>query len=62
MSRVTTYDVVDMNEYYQTICKHKNKTYQANEPDVNVKESYSCDDCGIELPLPEPDWDLMNKD
>ena len=51
-----------MNEYYQTLCEHKNKTYQSDEPDVNVKESYSCDDCGIELPLPEPDWDLMNKD
>jgi hypothetical protein len=22
MSRVTTYDVVDMSEYYQAICKH----------------------------------------
>ena len=55
MSRVTTYDVVDMNEYYQAICEHKEKTYQAREFETNVEESYSCDDCAKELPLPQED-------
>mgnify|MGYP001398180775 CR=1 FL=1 len=62
MGRVTTYDVVDMNEVYQAECEHENKTYQAHEPDVNVPESYSCDDCGKELDIPEPDWDEIGKE
>ena len=28
MSRVTTYDVVDMSEYYQAICKHEKQNKQ----------------------------------
>ena len=49
MSRVTTYDVVDMKEVYQSECEHKNTTYQPREYDTNVAESYSCDECGLEL-------------
>lgn len=40
-------------------CTHKNTTYQPFEHDTNVKESYSCDVCGKELELPEPDEDTM---
>jgi len=43
-------------------CKHEEKEYQAYEPDTNVPESYSCVDCGAEFDIPEPDWDLMNKE
>lgn len=43
-------------------CEHNNTTYQPAEWDTNTPESYSCDDCGEELELPEPDWDLMIKD
>ena len=40
-------------------CSHKNTTYQPFEHDTNVKESYSCDVCGKELELPEPDEHTM---
>ena len=40
-------------------CFHKNKEYQPAEPDNNVHESYNCEDCGAELPLPELDEDTM---
>jgi len=44
-----------MNEYYQAICEHKEKTYQSHEFETNAKESYSCNDCAKELPLPQED-------
>lgn len=44
------------------ICQHNNKTFQPAEPENNVQAMYYCADCGEELPLPEPDWDLMRKD
>lgn len=43
-------------------CEHPNKTYQPEERDTNIPESYTCDDCGEDLPIPEPDWDLQNKE
>ena len=44
-------------------CKHKKATYQPREYDTNVPESYTCDDCGAELELPdEPDWYLIKKE
>jgi hypothetical protein len=43
-------------------CNHEHKTYQAEERDTNVPESYTCDNCGKDLDIPEPDWDLMNKE
>ena len=30
--------------------------------DTNIPESYNCEDCGAELEIPEPDWDLMYKE
>ena len=49
-------------EKYKDICDHKNKFYQPEETDTNIPESYTCDDCGKEFDIPEPDWDLMNKE
>ena len=44
-------------------CSHKNAFYQPNEPENNVNESYSCDDCGEELEMPvyDPDLDRDNE-
>ena len=38
-------------------CEHTNRHYQPAEEDTNVHESYTCDDCGEELDIPEPDWE-----
>jgi len=46
----------------EKFCKHENKVYQPREWDTNVPESYHCDDCGKEYDIPEPDWDLWNKE
>ena len=44
-------------------CEHKNKPiYQPEEKDTGIPESYTCDDCGKEFDIPEPDFDLMNKE
>ena len=45
-----------------TPCKHENKTYQPREWDTNIPESYTCDDCGADLDIPEPDWDALVKE
>ena len=37
------------------ICEHINTEYIPREDDVNVQENYICLDCGINLPIPEPD-------
>ena len=49
-------------EKYKDICDHKNKFYQPEETDTNIPESYTCDDCGKEFDIPEPDFDLNNKE
>ena len=36
-------------------CAHKNVYYQQEEWDINVPEALTCEDCGADLPLPEPD-------
>ena len=38
-------------------CNHENCTYQEQERENNVEESYSCDDCSINLELPEQNED-----
>ena len=43
-------------------CQHSNRHYQPREYDTNVAESYTCEDCGAELALPDPDWDIINKE
>ena len=49
-------------EQCEECCEHENKTYQAEEKDTNVGESYTCEDCGADLDMPEPDWDAMAKE
>jgi hypothetical protein len=49
-------------EKYKDLCDHKNKFYQPEEIDTNIPESYTCDDCGKEFDIPEPDFDLNNKE
>ena len=46
---------------YNYECEHLNATYQAEELDTNVPESYTCDDCNKDLNIPEPDWDSMRE-
>ena len=46
---------------YNYECEHLNATYQAEELDTNVPESYTCDDCNKDLNIPEPDWDIMRE-
>tara|TARA_Y100000015_G_C2379752_1_gene84379 strand:- start:435 stop:584 length:150 start_codon:yes stop_codon:yes gene_type:complete len=41
---------------YQNYCPHDNEEYQPEEPENNVIEGMVCADCGIELPIPEPDY------
>jgi len=43
-----------------TKCKHENTTFQDEEFDTNTPQSLTCDDCGIDLPLPEYDPDIDN--
>ena len=47
---------------YEQFQEEKYKFYQPEERDTNIPESYTCDDCGKEFDIPEPDWDLMNKE
>ena len=41
---------------YQNYCEHDNEEYQAAEPENNVIEGMVWADCGIELPIPEPNY------
>ena len=52
-----------MRDFFESPeCQHDNMEYQPQEPEFGVLcERYSCIDCGIELPVPEPDYDLINK-
>lgn len=44
-------------------CKHENRIYQREEKDVNIPESYTCYDCGIDLDIPIiPDDDFHYDD
>jgi len=51
-----------VTEETQEQCKHTNKEYQPYERDTNIGERYFCLDCDEDLPIPEPDWDLLNKE
>ena len=39
----------------QKSCQHDKTEWIPAEPDVNVNEFLMCDDCGLELDLPQPD-------
>lgn len=43
-------------------CTHLNQDYQPAEFDTNASESLTCEDCGDDLLIPEPDWDTMGKE
>ena len=43
-------------------CRHENTEYQPAESDTNIPESYTCEDCGIDMPLPEPAEDSLKPD
>jgi len=43
---------------YQSYCPHDNEEYQAAEPENNVIEGMVCEDCGVELPIPEPNYEV----
>ncbi len=49
-------------ENRQKVCSHENQYYQPEEKDTNTPESLYCEDCGKDLEIPEPDWDLMLKE
>lgn len=55
MSLVTTYDVVDSLEIYQSQCEHLITEYQAAEPENNVAEDNVCVECGMSLHIPQID-------
>ena len=44
------------------LCDHKNKEFQPAEYENNVPESLTCEDCGEDLTMHEPDWDSWSKD
>ena len=39
-------------------CSHDSLYYQPCEPENNVPESLTCEDCGIDVNMPEPDWSV----
>jgi len=44
-------------------CEGDHEPYhQPEEKENNVPESYTCEVCGIDLPMPEADWDSMRKE
>ena len=45
----------------QEYCDHDKKVYQPAEPDNNVPEDFTCEDCGKSFDIPEPDFDSMVK-
>ena len=47
---------------YQCTCEHDGAEYQPEEKENNVPESYTCNECGTDLPIPEPDWDALAKE
>ena len=50
---------LDARPTEEELCEHKNPMYQPRESDTGLYESYTCDDCGIELDIPEPDEDVL---
>ena len=58
------YEVIEEYLWMNIKCEHPNKTYQPREyfytdvgvgikADISVHESYTCDDCGKDLDIPE---------
>ena len=49
-------------KWTQLHCEHKNPIHQPKEPDTGIGESYTCDDCGVDLDPPEFDEMLYAKE
>ena len=49
MSKVYEY-FLDKQKY----CQHLDIEYIPSEPEVNVGEGLICNECGMDLPLPQP--------
>ena len=49
-------------EHADGSCDEHVPYYQPEEKENNVQESYTCEECGKDLPKPEPDWDAMAKE
>jgi hypothetical protein len=41
----------------EDVCEHTNLEYQPEEKDTNTPESLTCEDCGKDIDIPEPDYD-----
>ena len=64
---------LDARPTVQEMCEHKNPRYQPTEyhetdvgigmlSNISIYESYTCDDCGKQLDIPEPDEDMLRGD
>jgi len=49
-------------EHCDAECDEHQPYYQPPEPENNVQESYTCEECGEDLPYEEQDWDQEAKD
>jgi hypothetical protein len=49
-------------EHADGVCEEHVPFYQQAEPENNVQESYTCEECGDDLPYEEQDWDQEAKD
>lgn len=49
-------------EHAEGLCDEHVPYYQPREEENNVPESYTCEECGEDLPAPEPDWDTLGKE
>jgi len=47
--------------YHQAHCEHDHTTYQEEELGTHTPRSLTCNDCGKELDIPEPDWSAMRE-
>lgn len=54
-------EIVEDDLNYDCKCERPAPVYNAAELENNVPEFMFCGECGGELPLQEPDWDLQIK-
>jgi len=55
--QLTTESIQTLNPLMKK-CSHDNLYYQPYEPENNAPESLTCEDCGIDMNEPEPDWSV----
>ena len=56
---VNSFNEIQKKKKVMAECKHKETEYQPEEYDTNTPEMLMCAECGIELPLPEPDDEIQ---